>query len=209
MRQHSVLVLLQQTAGSCWLSWHQLRCTDIPDAWYQGSYEINRIMQECLEWRVLNVKRSDYKYIKLKQACGTIFNTLNKARVSLLCSFMKLLLFLTTETCVQSQVTLSWICIGHCGTGMGFSMSTLLFAVCIILPMPHTNSYVTSTIWCDSWQCCCITHTSNSSLSVLMMNVTLHHKNTILCHIWGFPNSMAKDVMLHCCVRGLWCFKGQ
>ena len=61
-----------------------------------------------------------------------------------------------------------------------------IVAVCIILPVPHTNSFVTSTIWCGSWQCCCITHTSidtsNSILSVLMMNVTLHH-NTILCHI--------------------------
>jgi len=45
---------------------------------------------------------------------------------SVLYSFMKLLLFLTSEACVQSQVTLSWICIGHCGIGMGFSMSTLL-----------------------------------------------------------------------------------
>jgi len=77
-----------------------------------------------------------------------------------------------------------------------------IVAVCIILPMPHTNSFVTSTLWCGSWQCCCVTHTSNSSLSVHMMKVTLHHKNTILCHIWGFPSSMAKDVMLHCCVSG-------
>lgn len=88
-----------------------------------------------------------------------------------------------------------------------------IVAVCIILSLSHINSFVTSTVWCGSWQCCCITHTSidtsNSCLSALMMNVSLHHKNTTLCHIWGFPSSMAKDVMLHCCVNGLWCFKGQ
>jgi hypothetical protein len=101
-----------------------------------------------------------------------------------------------------------------------------IVAVCIIVPMPRTNSFVTSTILCDSWQCCCITHTSDSSLSALMKNVTLHHKNTILCHIavwlrmwccivvWGVCD-VSKDssafifrVQQSACTEdeGTWCF---
>jgi hypothetical protein len=49
------------------------------------------------------------------------------------------------EPCVQSRSSLRGICGGQCGTGMGFSLSALVFPCYSLSPLLHAKSAIADT----------------------------------------------------------------